>query len=170
MFILGEMDRHTVDLSRVAFEITETAAIGELDAARSLITKLRECGCCFALDDFGSGLSSFAYLKNLPVGYLKIGGGFVRNTRGRYRGSCHGSGHSPGRSERGSSHYGRMRGGHAFEAQVGHHGDRCRAGLCHPSSRTGLAVTGCQTVGRTGSLKRVQLLSGSTGQATLPQD
>ncbi len=81
MFILGEMDRHTVDPSRVAFEITETAAIGELDAARSLITKLRECGCCFALDDFGSGLSSFAYLKNLPVGYLKIGGGFVRNTR-----------------------------------------------------------------------------------------
>ena len=68
-----------VDPSQLVFEITETAAMSEIDVTLTFISRLKEMGCRFALDDFGAGFSSFYYLKRFEVDYLKIDGGFIRD-------------------------------------------------------------------------------------------
>jgi len=77
-YILEQFAEHGVAPERICFEITETAVIANLVKAQDFMTRLKALGCRFSLDDFGSGLSSFAYLKALPVDYLKIDGVFIR--------------------------------------------------------------------------------------------
>ena len=78
-FIIDKMEETGAPAGQIIFEVTETAAIENITSATSFMLTLRGCGFRFSLDDFGSGLSSFTYLKKLPVDFLKIDGAFVRD-------------------------------------------------------------------------------------------
>jgi diguanylate cyclase (GGDEF)-like protein/PAS domain S-box-containing protein len=77
-FIVAEIEAADIDPALLIFEVTETSAIGNLEHARVLAERLAALGCGFALDDFGAGFGSFAYLKHLPLDVIKIDGQFIR--------------------------------------------------------------------------------------------
>jgi EAL domain-containing protein (putative c-di-GMP-specific phosphodiesterase class I) len=76
-----ELARQPVPAGSLVLEVTETAAVADMDEAQRFAARLSELGCSFALDDFGAGFGSFYYAKHLPFDYLKIDGEFVRNCR-----------------------------------------------------------------------------------------
>ena len=78
-FIQTELKKHSFAPAKVCFEITETAAIEQMHKAIYFIRQIKKIGCRFALDDFGSGMASFAYLKHLPINFIKIDGSFVHD-------------------------------------------------------------------------------------------
>jgi diguanylate cyclase (GGDEF)-like protein/PAS domain S-box-containing protein len=78
-FVVDMLDRTGIAPDQVCFEITESAVIGNMEAARRFVGVLHGVGCKFTIDDFGSGVASFSSLKNLPLDYLKLDGSFMRN-------------------------------------------------------------------------------------------
>jgi diguanylate cyclase (GGDEF)-like protein/PAS domain S-box-containing protein len=79
VLIESELKARAIDPASLVLEVTETAAIANMDRARNFATRLQALGCGFALDDFGAGFGSFYYLKHIPFDYVKIDGEFIRN-------------------------------------------------------------------------------------------
>ncbi|AWL13359.1 uncharacterized protein HMF8227_02911 [Saliniradius amylolyticus] len=79
LFVLNAFEKYGIPYRKICFEITESMAIIKMDETLQFIRTFRKLGCTFALDDFGSGFSSYGYLKNLPVNYVKIDGSFVKD-------------------------------------------------------------------------------------------
>ncbi len=77
--VYQRLSRPGFPANKICFEVTETAAMSNLEMAARFMKKLKETGCKFALDDFGSGTSSYAYLRSLPIDYVKIDGAFVKD-------------------------------------------------------------------------------------------
>ncbi|HSM26706.1 MAG TPA: ammonium transporter [Thioalkalivibrio sp.] len=77
--VFEKLEKTQLPTGAICMEVTESSAVANLSKVVEFIQKVKQLGCSFALDDFGSGLSSFAYLKTLPVDYLKIDGGFVKD-------------------------------------------------------------------------------------------
>lgn len=77
--ILASLKETAVDPTRITFELTESASLFNLHITQHVIAELHKLGCSFSVDDFGSGFSSFAYLKNLPADYIKLDGSFIQN-------------------------------------------------------------------------------------------
>jgi EAL domain-containing protein (putative c-di-GMP-specific phosphodiesterase class I) len=81
LFIAERAAAHACDPGGVVFELTETAAVGNISRARELARKLAQLGCRFAIDDFGAGFSTFYYLKHFPADFIKIDGEFISGPR-----------------------------------------------------------------------------------------
>lgn len=80
-YVRQQFDAHKVPPEIICFEITESSAIANLDAAKCFIKSLKEVGCRFSLDDFGTGMSSASQLKHLDVDFIKIDGSFVKEVK-----------------------------------------------------------------------------------------
>ena len=78
-YIRAGLERFAIPVEMISFEVTETAAIVNLDQAAIILEDIKSLGCQIALDDFGAGMSSYSYLKRLPVDYVKIDGSFVKD-------------------------------------------------------------------------------------------
>jgi EAL domain-containing protein (putative c-di-GMP-specific phosphodiesterase class I) len=78
-FIMEEMETTGVPTHKLCFEVTETVGVASLSETADFIREIKKAGCKFSLDDFGSGMSSYAYLRHLPVDFLKIDGAFVKD-------------------------------------------------------------------------------------------
>jgi len=79
MFVFDSLTENAQFCNYLSFEITETVAVANLAGAVEFMQEVKRFGCTFALDDFGAGMSSFAYLKNLPVDFVKIDGSFIEH-------------------------------------------------------------------------------------------